>query len=348
MPTMCSRFFLTIPLLLLLGASCIRIQLQRTDGGVFSSTDRGQHWQAISNVLSAPGTTQTLATQDIADLVMDPQNSNTLYALFRPAGLALTNNSGVSWTVFEGFQKRNVAALAVNPQKVCTVFVASGNTILKTDDCLRTFQTIYIDPRTDATVTTLAIPFARPQTIYAGLATGEVIVSTDGGQTWTALTRFNSDTKKIVLDPQNADRLWAVTRSHGVFASHDRGATWQPQNENIGRFGRVQRIFDLRSDASVPGGLLALTESGLFRSKGDHPEWESVNIIPSPGSAFITTVAVDPVDSRQLYYTAQGTLYSSTDNGVRWKSIRLPSTRLVSSMLIDPQNPDRLFIATTR
>ncbi len=332
---------------LLLGASCVRIKLRSNEGGVYVSADTGAHWQQAVDTLSTDRSSPTLASFAIADLVMDPQDTQTLYALFGRSGFAVTNNGGLSWRIVESLPKREIRALAVSPRQVCTVYVATVGAIMRSEDCLRSWQTLYIDPREEARVLSLAIPATRPQTLYATLATGELLESQDGGGTWSAAARFRSQAQQILVDPGENNRLYVVTRSHGIFLSRDRGKNWTEFNDNITRFGRVQRIFDLRADQ--PGvGLLALTEFGLYRSRLDQGPWESIRIIPSPGSVPITAVAADPADARKLFYTARGTLYVSTDSGMRWRSQKLPTERPVSRIIIDPRQTNRMFFATMK
>ena len=111
----------------------------------------------------------------------------------------------------------------------------------------------------------------------------------------------------IEFDPQQPDIAYAGAATGGVFKSLDKGQTWFP-------------IFDDQAVLSI----------------GD--------------------IAVDPVNSSTLYVGtgeangghnnfAGGGVYKSTDGGDTWVHLGLSETTSIGRILIDPQNPNRVWLA---
>ncbi len=343
-----SKIIVAISLLLLLGASCIRLQVTRESSGVFVSSDKGEHWKSSSDVLTVGGARATLGSVRISDLAADPQDRQTLYALLGETGIAVTHDRAQSWEVVRTLPtKAPVSALVVSPDNVCVLYVGSGTGVLKTENCLRSWQTMYIDPRADALVLSLALDPERPGVVYAGLSTGELLGSNDRGETWIAQARFPSGVRTIIVGAAAGQMVLSTTRN-GVYTSADQGKSWQQSNENLLHFARSTKVLELIRDPATPGGLLALTPLGVFRSRLGERSWKSLRLIPEPGSLEITAIAVAPNNSKELYYAASGVLYSSVDGGARWKSVRLPTNHPVSAILIDAGDPNRIYISTTR
>jgi len=93
----------------------------------------------------------------------------------------------------------------------------------------------------------------------------------------------------------------------GVWETRDAGRTWQP-------------IFDKEPIGSI--GAIAVAPS-------------------RPGTIYVGT---GEADMRSDIAQGDG-MYKSTDGGAHWSHIGLTDTRQISRIIVDPQNPRRLFVA---
>src|SRR5215469_13396914 len=93
---------------------------------------------------------------------------------------------------------------------------------------------------------------------------------------------------------------------------------------------------------------------GLWQTTDDGHTWRPIFDEQPTGS--IGSVAVAPSDPRILYVgTGEGLqrkdvsfgdgVYKSTDGGKTWKSIGLRDSQQIGTILVDPKNPDRVYVA---
>ncbi|MGB8477046.1 MAG: hypothetical protein WCE61_23450 [Candidatus Acidiferrum sp.] len=93
----------------------------------------------------------------------------------------------------------------------------------------------------------------------------------------------------------------------GVWKTNDAGRTWNP-------------IFDGEPVASI--GAIAV----------------------APSNANVIYVGTGEADMRSSISTGNG-MYKSTDAGKTWEHIGLEDSRHISRILVDPENPDKVFVA---
>jgi len=179
----------------------------------------------------------------------------------------------------------------------------------------------------------------RNDTLY--IATdGEVLTSTDDGETWTSLGAHpkGQPVGLVITDTvpgAEADTAMNLALVEGVFRSVDAGKSWLPLNdENLA--GRK-----IRAIAAVENTLFAGTDSGLYRRNMD--TWEKLTIRPAEMSENQLPIHALAVDEHRLYVapgneltnqnqigmqlkssltgSGQWSLYRSTDQGDTWYSI---------------------------
>ena len=179
----------------------------------------------------------------------------------------------------------------------------------------------------------------RNDTLY--IATdGEVLTSTDDGETWTSLGAHpkGQPVGLVITDTvpgAEADTAMNLAFVEGVFRSVDTGKSWTPLNdENLA--GRK-----IRAIAAVENPLFAGTDSGLYRRNMD--TWEKLTIRPAEMSENQLPIHALAVDEHRLYVApgneltnqnqigmqlkssltgnSEWSLYRSTDQGDTWYSI---------------------------
>ena len=209
------------------------------------------------------------------------------------------------------------------------ILMAAGATLMISPDGGRSW---YERP-TPTPVASVATHPARPGRILAGLAQGGVVVSDDGGATWTARSEglVSGEVTALTVAAGNLDMLYAAIRGDGLWKSEDAGATWalamdRPWLDEAERDPLTLVSVDLETGM---GGIwiYAGTEKGLTRVPDCFCRWQEVQ----PGNAMDALVAGDappaeaplpadePVLSLASALTAPSKLYAALPSGV-WAS----------------------------
>ena len=226
-----------------------------TEAGLKVVTDRGGAWEIedtilegkeISATVKLPDGGMVIATRDdglfkfhpatgaleqINDenfppvarcIAVDPTDSNRMFAGFEPSAIWRTLDGGKSWT-----ECKRVAEMSDE---------------LKWE---------YHIPQIPSHVRTILIDWKDPQRIYAGVQIGGVLLSEDGGDTWTnVIETLDPDVHHIAQDPQDPQIMYAATGAGGpmhgpqppvapngfpIYRSEDRGLTWHSISSDFSR-----------------------------------------------------------------------------------------------------------------
>jgi len=95
---------------------------------------------------------------------------------------------------------------------------------------------------------------------------------------------------------------------------------------------------------SEPSTLFVATYYGLLKSTNKGEEWTKIELIMPEKKATINALAVNPLDSKEIYYVTNTIFYRSLDAGENWTPLRLPTTRAGWRLLIDPEKPNIIYM----
>lgn len=172
-------------------------------------------------------------------------------------------------------------------------------------------------------------PFS-PDIIYA--AGHDVLFkSTDAGANWEPLRPNlpSLDLHTFGASPADEGRLYAVPAGMGLYASDDRGETWQLVSEDVPPGSN--------SIVELPDGtlLIGATDQGILRSDDGGHTWSSSRQGIDVGAIY--AIRADP-DGRRLYAGTDHGLYVSTDGGSTWLATALDDTWVVV-VGVNPADP---------
>lgn len=252
-----------------------------------------------------------LVTGRIADIKIDPNNPSTWYIATAFGGLWKTVNRGASFTpLFDEQSTHNLCCIEIDPKNSNVLWLGTGENhsqrsahfgdgVYKSTDAGKTWKRmglqtsehlgkIIIDPRNSDVVYV-----ASQGPLFSAGGERGLYKTTDGGTTWTRSLFISENTgiTDIVLDPKNADVIYAATyprRRHvgqaiggspegGLHKSIDGGKTWTKLGNGLptGDVGRAGLAIDGRT---APTQVFAFIEasagqSGLYRSTDDGATW---------------------------------------------------------------------------
>jgi len=348
---MMKKLFPFLLLLVFLGAGCQTNTKSSgaNDGGVIKSINSGKDWVATAAVPTAKGI-GTLSTTNVVQLTMDPSDKNVLYASTREDGFLYSEDAGATWRQprFAELTKGLVYDVAVDPQNVCTVYVAKGPRLYKTSDCMRTFDSeVYVEARADVSVMKVAVDWFDTRNVWIGLTNGDVLKSQDAGKTWTTLLRAGNEVSDILINNTDSRQVLVSLYNGGIQKSVDGGTTWTDLSPELKKWTGAKQVFDL-TQSKNGGAVLAATQFGLLRSNDFGTSFENLKLVTSGGQVQIRAVAFDPNNADTMYYATVGTFYKSMDGGTSWKTEKIASSRVPRAILVDPKDGGVVYIGLAK
>jgi len=199
-----------------------------------------------------------------------------------------------------------------------------------------------------AYVNALAVDPANPQVIYAAsaFARGGIFKSEDGGNNWTTVL---TDTlvQAIAINPITTTTLYAAGPK-GCYQSLNDGQYWELI---LDLTGYCLAIDPLEPNTVYVGGSIGYPGQGVIYKRENGWRWVR-NIITD--SYRILDIAIHPVNTSIVYaasletgtYGKSGSVLRSDDGGLTWTRVLTDVPILISTLLIDPQNPDTIYAGT--
>ncbi len=331
-----------LSLLVLTGQSCVLQGGQAADGGVYRSDDGGRTWARSNFVGQVKKKTVTIASVDTGRLAFHPTNHSKIYLGTRGNGLYRTDDGGERWQI-TGKTSGAITALAIDPVTPEIIYTGNGGHIEKTSDSGQTWERVYIETRTNISITSIVIDRSQPSHLLAGNTGGVILESDDYGTTWNIITSLMGSVI-IYSHPTDASVYFATGDQFGLARSTDRGQTWSMLTEELKSFPGASKIYDLAVAASLPSRVFLATDNGLLTSSDVGSTWAQVKTLIPNRTLPIKTTAVSPSSESYIYFTAQNKLHFSRDAGQTWEVASLPTSRDIIDLVINPSNPNQIFI----
>ena len=224
-----------------------------------------------------------------------------------------------------------------------------------------------------------------PNTVYAGAEEAALFRSTDGGQTWHELAGLRTVKGNlwqpgaggmclhtIMLDPNDAGRIYIAISAAGAFRSDDGGKSWRAINKGLmskyelpdpdAEVGHC--VHRMAMHPARPNVLFMQKHWDVLRSDDGGGSWQEVSgNLPSDFGFPIAvhahepnTVYVVPIKSDSEHYPPDGKLrvYRSRSGGNEWEALTkgLPQQDcyvniLRDAMAVDTLDPCGLYFGTT-
>ncbi len=349
--------FAVLSLFILIGASCITSGGAVTGPmGMYRSPDKGENWQSIAAFPSTKGLL-SISGLKVFRYYLDPSDHNAIYLTTRGQGLYYSYNNGDSWQTAPAMAGSFLYGLAIDPLDKCTLYVVDSGKVYKTDDCMRTWKTVYIEQRTSERFTSVVIDSKDNKIIYTTQLNGDLLVSRDAGKSWSILNRFGKYLQYAINDPLAPGRLYLATYRDGLLRSDDQGKTWVELGSGLKNFSGGKDFYRLVLNPGKKDSLFWVAKYGILRSDDAGKTWTDLKLITPPGSVNIYAFAINPVNQKEIYYTGtilgeknthvRSTFYKSTDGGANWVTKKLPTNTVPGLMFLHPDNPNMLFLGFT-
>lgn len=341
-------------------------------GGVYKTTDAGQHWVNLTDGQIAVGPIGAVeVAQTNPSIIYAGTGSSKIRSnISIGRGLYKSVDAGKTWSFLGLRDVGQIATIRINPVNSDEVFVAaSGNPFMdnkergvwRTRDGGKTWKQVFaLNPALGAADLELQpghpnVVFAtmwhglrHPWTIISGSEASEgagIYKSTDSGETWKKLSDGLPDKlfgrANVAISNLAPDRIYALIEAkpgQGLYRSDDTGAHWKLVNGQDRIITRPFYYDTLGVDPNNPDVVWIGDESWIKSTDGG----KTFRNMPEPHGDN-HDVWINPLNSNYMIEANDGGAIVSIDGGLTWSSELNQSTAEIYQVALDEQFPYRIY-----
>ena len=326
-----------------------------TGGGLFKTTDGGSSWTAVTDgqVGSASVGAVAMAPSD-PDIVYIGMGEVQLRAnVLQGDGVYRSDDAGKSWRHLGLADTHAIGRIRVHPTNPERVYVAAlghpfgpnpERGVFRTSDGGKTWEKVlFRDERTgavdlvmdpvdpDVLYATLWQVYRKPWRLWSGGEGSGIFKSTDGGDTWSELTRNPGlpagllGKITVTVSGADPDRVWANVEAEqgGLYRSDDGGRSWELVNGHRDIWQRAFYFQRLEADP-FDRNTLYILNFRLMRSTDGGRTLESV----PETHADHHDLWIDPVNPLRMINGNDGGGVVTVNGGRTWTSMRYPTAQI--------------------
>jgi photosystem II stability/assembly factor-like uncharacterized protein len=325
-----------------------------TGGGVWKTTDGGLTWR--------PMTDRHLKTSSVGAVAVAPSNPDVVYVgmgetelrgnIIQGDGVYRTTDAGKTWTPLGLEKTRAISRIRVHPANPEVVYVAAlgdpygpnpERGVFRSKDGGRNWERVLfrdaktgaidlvMDPRNpDVLYAALWEVFRTPHSLSSGGPGSGLFKSSDGGATWTELTRNPGlppplwGKVGVAVSGADTNRLYAIVEAKdgGIFMSDDAGASWKLINDDRRVRQRAFYYSRIYADPAAKDTFYILNVQ-MFRSADAGKTLR--NIAVPHGDNHDLWIAPD--DPKRIINANDGGANVSLNAGESWTGQRYPTAQ---------------------
>ncbi|WP_419937064.1 WD40/YVTN/BNR-like repeat-containing protein [Candidatus Palauibacter sp.] len=326
-----------------------------TGGGLFKTTDGGTTWTPVTDgeVGSASVGAVAMAPSD-PDIVYIGMGEVQLRAnVLQGDGVYRSDDAGKNWRHLGLAETHAIGRIRIHPTDPDRAYVAAlghpfgpnpERGVFRTTDGGETWERVlFRDERTgavdlvmdpsdpDVLYATLWQVYRKPWRLWSGGEGSGIFKSTDGGDTWTEITRNpglpDGVLGKITMTVSGADpnRVWANLEAErgGLYRSDDAGRTWEFVNGHRDIWQRAFYFQRLAADP-VDRNTLYILNFRLMRSTDGGLTLESV----PESHVDHHDLWIDPTNPLRMINGNDGGGVVTVNGGRTWTSMRVPTAQI--------------------
>jgi photosystem II stability/assembly factor-like uncharacterized protein len=346
-------------------------------GGVWKSTDGGTTFRPIFDKQSA---------QSIGALALDPSHPDTYWAGTGESwmrnsvsvgdGIYKTTDGGETWTNMGLPNSEHISRILVDPANSDVVYAcvpgrlwsdSADRGLYKTTDGGKTWVQILKGSNLSTGCSTIAMDPKNPRKLFAGLwdfrRTGwgfrsggsgpdqpsgsDLLVSEDGGASWTSLKRDPHLPKgpwgrqAVAFAPSDPKIVYAFIEGvrSALYRSDDGGKTWAQRDRSQNMVWRPFYFANLIVDPTDPDHVFK-TDLSLIASEDGG---KSFSPVADSAHSDHHALWIDPTNPKHVVDGDDGGLYISYDGANRWqKADNLPISQFYH-VSVDDKDPYQVY-----
>ncbi len=356
------------------------LEFNRVNGRVYKTVDGGTSWSLLWQgdnlaryLIIDPGNNATLY---LSTGIFDREASNSDCAIgsYGGVGILKSTDGGVTWSAINnGLTNLYVGSLRMHPANSQVMFAAAGNNscsggyvgnqqggLFRTADGGATWAKVI----SSDIMTTVNFAPSNPDVVYAGSASA-FYRSSDGGLTWRRYSKSSGGEWgpigvragvpiDVVIDPSDANLLYANNYGGGVFRSADGAQSWAIWSKGYSG----AQIHAVHIPPASSSTVLAIGRSGPFRSVNYGGDWTGIGTGQATFAEWNTLVS-DPRDARVILLADehQGKIMRSTDAGNSFTVVfthpqanaaNITTRQGFKTLAVAPSAPDTIYAGVSR
>ena len=326
-----------------------------TGGGVWKTSDGGINWEPITDG-------SVFGTGSVGAIGLSDSDPNTIYVgmgespirgnVSHGDGVYKSTDGGKTWKHVGLEDTRQISRIRVHPKNPEIVYVAAQGHVwapneqrgvFRSKDGGKTWEKVLyrsdragacdliIDPTNPNILYACFWEVSRkPWTLESGGPGSGIFKSTDGGDTWTEITR-NAGLPKgtigivgITVSPANPDRVWAIVEAEdgGVFRSDNGGKTWTKTNEQRNLRQRAWYYSRIYADPKNADTVYVLN-TGFYRSNDGGKTFTGIGVPHGDNH----DLWIAPEDPNRMINSNDGGANVSFNGGKSWSEQDQPTAQ---------------------
>ena len=324
-------------------------------GGVWKTTDGGNTWN--------PVTDGQIRSSSVGAVAVSESNPDVVYIgmgeacirgnIMQGDGIYKSADAGKTWTHMGLADTHVISEIVVHPKNGDIVYAAAfghppapndERGVYRSRDGGKTWQPVLFRDNKTAAID-LVMDRHDPDVLYAALweayrvsyqmSSGGpgsgLFKTTDGGDTWTELTRKPGMPSGIIgrigvaVSPADSKRVYALVENEngGLFRSDDGGETWQKTNEDRRLRQRAFYYTHIYADPKDKDTVYGLN-TGFYKSTDGGKTFPITIRVPHGDNHDLW---IDPNDPKRIINSNDGGGTVSTNGGETWTDEDFPTAQ---------------------
>jgi photosystem II stability/assembly factor-like uncharacterized protein len=258
----------------------VTVFLGTSPAGLYRSDDLGESWTELANIHDVPDRDKWTFPPPphiphVKQIAFHPAEPDTLFVLVEQGAFLKSTDDGATWTDLAGYSDpgdeayRDLHRLLIVPNDPDTFFLATGIGLYRSDDAGKTYEHLtvrgvdrmgypdflFLDPDDDGTIY-MGGSHLNPSDWYkTGAAKSCVMRSADRGRTWLELDNGMPDPMVGAFEAMT-QHVWdggmmllAGTATGEIYATEDRGASWQRISDEVAPVSKDDHHLPFMSEA---------------------------------------------------------------------------------------------------